>query len=61
MFTFFVQSAQLYCEAKVVKIIKSVTASEIFKCCPQVKTRLWGGEFLTDEYFIITVGRNARR
>ena len=26
--------------------------------CPQVKKKLWGGEFWTDGYFVATVGKN---
>jgi IS5 family transposase len=44
---------------KAVRIIKSVTAREIFKRCPQVKKKLWGGEFWTDGYFASTVGKHG--
>ena len=57
---FLVQSVPSYSVTKVVRIIKSVTAREIFKRCPQVKKKLWGGEFWTDGYFASTV-RKARR
>ena len=40
------------------KIIKSITARQIFAECPQVKKKLWGGEFWTDGYFVATVGKN---
>ena len=35
---------------KVVTLLKSLTAREIFRRCPQVKKQLWGGEFWTDGY-----------
>jgi REP element-mobilizing transposase RayT len=44
---------------KLVTIIKSLTAREIFKHCPEVKKQLWGGEFWTDGYFVSTVGRKG--
>jgi REP element-mobilizing transposase RayT len=37
-------------------MIKSLTAREVFKRCPQVKSKLWGGEIWSDGYFASTVG-----
>jgi len=31
----------------------------VFKRCPQVKRKLWGGEFWTDGYFASTVGKHG--
>jgi hypothetical protein len=42
-----------------VRIIKSITAREVFKRVPAVKKQLWGGEFWTKGYFISTVGRHG--
>jgi len=42
--------------SKVVGILKSITASEVFKEFPQVKKELWGGQFWEDGYFVRTVG-----
>ena len=56
---FLVQSVPSYSVTKVVRIIKSVTVREIFKRCPQVKKKLWGGEFWTDGYFASTVGKHG--
>ena len=55
---FLVQSVPAYSVTKVVTIIKSLTAREIFKRCPEVKQQLWGGEFWTDRYFANTVGKH---
>ena len=44
---------------KIVTILKSITALEVFKRCPQVKKRLWGGKFWTDGYFVNTVGKHG--
>ena len=50
-----------YSGGQVIKVIKSLTAKEIFKELPQVKKYLWGGEFWTDGYYIATVsGRGSR-
>jgi len=56
---FMVQSVPKYSVTRVVTIIKSLTAREIFKRCPQVKQELWGGEFWTDGYFASTVGKHG--
>ena len=56
---FLVQSIPAYSVTKVVTMIKSFTAREIFKRCPQVKQQLWGGEFWTDGYFASTVGKHG--
>lgn len=55
---FLVQSSPNYSPTQIVKTIKSITARQIFVECPQVKKKLWGGEFWTDGYFVATVGKN---
>ena len=54
-----VQSVPTYSVTKVVTMIKSITAREIFKQCPEVKKQLWGGEFWSDGYFASTVGKHG--
>ena len=49
---FLVQSTPNYAPSKIVKIIKSITARQIFVECPQVKKQLWGGQFWSDGYFV---------
>ena len=56
---FLVQSIPTYSVTKIVTLIKSITARQIFKRCPQVKLQLWGGEFWTDGYFTSTVGKHG--
>ena len=56
---FLVQSVPMYSVKKLVQMIKSITAREIFRLCPQVKKQLWGGEFWTDGYFASTVGKHG--
>ncbi len=56
---FLIQSVPRYSPTKIVTLIKSLTAREIFARCPQVKKKLWGGEFWSDGYFIATVGLHA--
>jgi putative transposase len=56
---FLVQSVPMYSAKKIVQIIKSITAREIFAWCPEVKKKLWGGEFWSDGYFVSTVGQHG--
>ena len=43
--------------SRTVQKIKSITAIQMFRKHPEVKTFLWGGEFWTDGYYINTVGQ----
>ena len=54
---FLVQSVPTYSPTKIVTIIKSITAREVFRQNPEVKQKLWGGEFWTDGYFVNTVSK----
>ena len=45
-----------YSIAKVVGMLKSISASEIFDEFPEIKKELWGGEFWENGYFARTVG-----
>ncbi len=56
---FLVQSVPSDSVTKLVGVIKSVTAREIFRSCPQVKKQLWGGEFWSAGYFASTVGKHG--
>ena len=54
---FLVQSVPLYSPTKIITLIKSITAREVFRHHPEVKKILWGGEFWSDGYFINTVSK----
>jgi putative transposase len=54
---FLIQSVPTYSPSKMIKLIKSITAREIFKLNPEVKQQLWGGEFWSDGYFVNTVSK----
>ena len=54
---FLVQSVPSYSPTKIVQIIKSMTAREVFAKAPEVKKKLWGGEFWGKGYFVNTVGQ----
>ena len=55
---FLVQTVPTYSVSRVVTIIKSLTAREIFKRCLQVKKQLWGGEIL-DGRILRKYGRSS--
>ena len=54
---FLLQSVPTYSCTKIITIIKSITAKEVFRQYPEVKKQLWGGEFWIDGYFVNTVSR----
>ena len=54
-----VQSVPIYSVTKIVTMIKSITAREVFKLHPEIKKELWGGEFWSDGYFSSTVGKHG--
>jgi REP element-mobilizing transposase RayT len=56
---YLIQSISTYSITKIVTMIKSITARQIFSKHPQVKALLWGGEFWTDGYFASSVGKHG--
>ena len=50
-----------YSGGQVIRLIKSLTATRIFKQVPAVKKELWGGEFWTDGYYISTVSNKGNK
>ena len=51
---FLLQSVPKYSPTQIVTVIKSITAREIFINHPEVKKKLWGGEFWSDGYYVNT-------
>lgn len=56
---FLVQSVPILSLTKIVTIIKSITAREIFKKYPEIKKELWGGSLWTSGFYGNTVGQYA--
>jgi putative transposase len=56
---FLIQSVPMYQPTKIARIVKSITAREMFVRRPEVKKQLWGGEFWSDGYFMSTVGKHG--
>lgn len=56
---FLVQTVPMYSVTKIVKLLKRMTAREVFKRCPHVKQQLWGGEVWSEGYLASTVGKQG--
>ena len=56
---FLIQSVPTYSPAQIVKIVKSLTAKEVFAQCPEVKKKLWGGNFWSSGYYVTTVSEHG--
>lgn len=56
-----VQSVPTYSPKKLIQTIKSITAREVFEKCPQIKKKLWGGQFWTDGYYVATVSVHGNK
>ena len=54
---FLLQSVPDKSPAEIIRTIKSITAIKIFKTHPEVKEKLWGGNFWTSGYYVNTVGQ----
>ena len=53
------EAAPKYSPSRVMQIVKSITARELFEQFPELKKQLWGGEFWSDGGFIATVGEGG--
>ena len=56
---FLIQSVPMYSVTKIVTTVKSMIAREVFSKAPEVKEKLWGGEFWGKGYFVNTVGQHG--
>jgi len=56
---FLIQSVPKYSPTQIVRILKSITAREVFAKCPEVKKKLWGGEFWSDGFYVATVSEHG--
>ena len=56
---FLIQSVPMYSAKKIIQVVKSITARKIFEKVPEMKKKLWGGEFWTNGYYVSTVGQRG--
>ncbi len=54
---FLAQSVPRYSPTRIITVIKSITAREVFRERPEVRKQLWGGEIWSDGYFVNTVSK----
>lgn len=58
---FLIQSVPLLSISEICMKVKSITAKEIFRRFPEVKSKLWGGNFWTSGYYANTVGQYGNK
>lgn len=56
---FLIQSVPSYSPTQIAKIVKSIVAKEVFGRCPEVKKKLWGGNFWSSGYYVATVSEHG--
>ncbi len=56
---FLVQSVPKQSVSEIAKTIKSITSKQLFQRHPEIKAKLWGGNFWTSGYYANTVGQYA--
>ena len=56
---FLIQSVPMLSIKSIAQTVKSITAKELFRLHPEVKEKLWGGNFWTSGYYVNTVGQYA--
>lgn len=56
---FLIQGVPTMSASQIIRVVKSITAKEIFSRHPEVKTKLWGGQFWSKGYYVNTVGRHG--
>lgn len=56
---FLIQSVPTYSPTKIVRIVKSLTARELFSRIPSLRKKLWGGALWSSGFFISSVGKHG--
>jgi REP element-mobilizing transposase RayT len=54
---FLVQSVPSYSVSKMIRMLKRITAKQLFQRYPEIKAKLWGGKFWTSGFYANTVGQ----
>jgi putative transposase len=56
---FLIQSVPMYSPTRIITVVKSITARELFARMPALKKSLWGSAFWSSGFYVHTVGRNG--
>ena len=56
---FLIQSVPTMSPTQIIRTVKSITGKELFRLHPEIKQKLWGGEFWTKGFYVHTVGRHG--
>ena len=52
----FIEAPPSYSPARVVQIMKSITAKELYKKYPEIRKKMWSGAIWGEGYFVRSVG-----
>jgi REP element-mobilizing transposase RayT len=58
---YLLSAAPKHAPSEVARVVKSLTAREMFARHPDLREELWGGELWTDGFFVATVGEGGNR
>ena len=58
---FLINAAPRFSPSKIIQIVKSIIARELFRKYPDLRRELWGGELWTDGYFVATRGEGGNK
>ena len=58
---YLLSAAPKHAPSRIIQIVKSITARELFKQHPDIKKELWGGELWTDGFFVATIGEGGNK
>jgi len=58
---YLVSAVPKFSPSELVRIIKSITARELFRRHPDLKKELWGGALWTEGFFVATVGEHSNK
>ncbi len=54
-------AAPRFSPSDIIRIVKSITARELFKKHPGLKRELWGGHLWSEGYFVATIGEGGNK
>ena len=58
---YLISSAPKYAPSALIRVIKSITAKQLFKRHPDLRRELWGGELWTDGFFVASIGEHGNQ